>query len=73
MDQKGNGKNMRWNNNFDMKKNVNGKNITVGMQNFDDMTILIKEENGRVIKCPMAFDNNGDCYFMYDSKECYLW
>lgn len=37
-----------------------------------DMTILIKEENGRVIKCPTTFDSNGDCYFMYDSKECYL-
>lgn len=39
--RKVNGESMKWNNNFDMKKNVNGKNITVGMQNFDDMTILI--------------------------------
>lgn len=63
---------MEWNNNFNMKKNVNGKNITVGMQNFDDMTISIKEENGEIIKCPMSFDYNGDCYFIYDSKEYYL-
>ena len=63
---------MKWNNNFNMKKNVNGKNITVGMQNFDDMNILIKEENGKVIKYPMNFDRNGDCYFVYNSKECYL-
>ena len=63
---------MRWNNNFDMKKNVNGKNIMVGMQNFDDMTILIKEESGEIIKCPMTFDNDGECYFIYNSKKCYL-
>lgn len=63
---------MNWNDNFNMKKNVNGKNITVGIQNFDDMTILIKEENEKIIKCPMAFDSNGDCYFVYNSRECYL-
>lgn len=63
---------MNWNDNFTMKKNINGKYITIGQQNFDDMTILIKEENGKIIKCPMAFDSNGDCYFIYDSKECYL-
>lgn len=63
---------MKWNDNFDMKKNVDGHIITVGQQNFNDMTILIKEENGKVIKCPMAFDNDGECYFIYNSKECYL-
>lgn len=63
---------MKWNNNFNMKKNVNGKHITVGQQNLDDMTILVKEENGNIISCPMAFDNNRDCYFVYDSKKCYL-
>ena len=63
---------MKWNNNFNMKKNVNGKNITVGMQNFDDMTILVKEETGKIIKRPMSFDYNGNCYFIYDSKEYYL-
>ena len=51
---------MNWNNAFAMKKNINGKIVTVGQQDFDNMTIMIKEENGNVISCPMDFDNDGD-------------
>lgn len=61
-----------WNDNFTMKKNINGKTITVGQQNFDDMTILIKEKNENVISCPMRFDSKGDCYFIYDSTKVYI-
>jgi len=61
-----------WNDNFTMKKNINGKSITIGQQNFDNMTILIKEKNENVISCPMGFDNNGDCYFIYDSTKVYI-
>lgn len=39
---------MNWNNAFAMKKNINGKIVTVGQQDFDNMTIMIKEENGNV-------------------------
>lgn len=59
---------MKWNNNFNMKKNVNGKNITVGMQNFDDMTILVKEETGKMetrFHCPYA-----DTYTGYEDEMC---
>lgn len=61
-----------WNDNFTMKRNINGKIITVGQQDFDNMTILIKEENGNVISCLMGFDNAGDCYFIYDSTQVYI-
>ena len=40
---------MEWNNNFDTKTTVKGKTITVGQQNFEDSTILVKEENGLII------------------------
>ena len=63
---------MNWNNAFAMKKNINGKIVTVGQQDFDNMTIMIKEENGNVISCPMDFDNDGDCYFIYDSTQVYI-
>ncbi|MFR3158451.1 MAG: hypothetical protein ACLTOK_09255 [Anaerobutyricum soehngenii] len=60
------------NDNFTMKKKINGKSITIGQQNFDNMTILIKEKNENVISCPMGFDNNDDCYFIYDSTKVYI-
>lgn len=62
-----------WNNNFDnAKTKINGKIITVGEQNFDDNTILVKEENGNLISCPMSINNQGDIYFLYDNTEIYL-
>lgn len=62
-----------WNNNFDnAKTKVNGKTITVGEQDFDDNTILIKEEDGNLISCPMLIDDQGDIYFLYDNEEIYL-
>ena len=44
-----------WNDNFTMKKNINGKSITIGQQNFDNMTILIKEKNENVIRIDSRF------------------
>ena len=64
-----------WNNNFNEKRVVNGKNITIGQQNFDNGTIMIKEDDGNIVDCPMNFDDNGDCYFIYDLNrryKCYL-
>lgn len=63
---------MEWNNNFDTKTTVKGKTITVGQQNFEDNTILIKEENGNIVSCPMGMDKQGDIYFLYDNTEVYL-
>lgn len=40
-----------WNNNFNEKRVVNGKNITIGQQNFDNGTIMIKEDEwSKVLK-----------------------
>ena len=61
-----------WNNNFDTKTKVNGMVITVGQQSFEDSTILIKEEDGNIISCPMGIDEEGDIYFIYDNEEVYL-
>lgn len=63
---------MTWNDNFDTKTKVNGKTITVGEQNFDDNTILVKEEDGNIISCPMYIDKQGDIYFRYDNTEIWL-
>lgn len=61
-----------WNNDFNEKRAVNGKNITIGQQNFENGTIMIKEDNGNIVDCPMDFDDNGDCYFIYDLNIVYL-
>lgn len=61
-----------WNDNFNKKENVNGKTITVGQQDFEESTILIKEENGNIISCPMGIDEEGDIYFIYDNVKVYL-
>ena len=45
-----------WNDNFDRQTTINGKRITVGEQSFEDSTILIKEEDGTVLECPMGMD-----------------
>ena len=50
----------------------NGKIITVGEQNFETSTIMIKEENGNIISCPMFIDEHGDIYFVYDNTEVFL-
>lgn len=63
---------MKWNDDFEMTTSVNGKKIIVGQQNFADNTILIKEENGNVIDCPMYMDERDDLFFVYDNTEVYL-
>ena len=63
---------MIWNNNFDTKTEVNGKTIIVGEHNFENNTILVKEENGNIISCPMFIDELGDIYFRYDNVEIWL-
>lgn len=52
-----------WNNDFNEKRTVNSKNITIGQQNFDNSTIMIKEDNGNIVDCPMDFDDNGGLLF----------
>lgn len=61
-----------WNDNFNAKTNVNGKIITVGQQDFDDNTILVREESRNIISCPMFIDEEGDIYFIYDNVKVYL-
>lgn len=63
---------MEWNENFNANIKVNGKVIIVGRQDFDHSTILVKEENGNIIGCPMGIDGLGDIYFVYDNAEIYL-
>lgn len=63
---------MEWNENFNANIKVNGKVIIVGRQDFDHSTILVKEENGNIIGCPMEIDGLGDIYFVYDNAEIYL-
>lgn len=63
---------MIWNNNFDTKTEVNGKTIIVGEQNFENNTILVKEENENIISCPMFIDELGDIYFRYDNVKIWL-
>lgn len=65
-------KRMKWNDNFETETSINGKIITVGQQNFVGNTILIKEENGNVITCPMYMDERDDLFFVYDNTEVYL-
>ena len=62
-----------WNNNFNTgKTKVNEKVITVGQQDFDDNTVLIKEQDGNVITCPIGTDKNGDVYFICDNTVLYF-
>ena len=61
-----------WNDIFGRKTKVNGKVITVGQQDFDDSSILVKEENGNIISCPMGIDGQGDIHFLYDNILIYL-
>lgn len=54
-----------WNDIFGRKTKVNGKVITVGQQDFDDSSILVKEENGNIISCPMGIDGQGGTSIFY--------
>lgn len=58
-----------WNNDFNEKRAVNG---ILDNKNFENGTIMIKEDNGNIVDCPMNFDDNGDCYFIYDLNIVYL-
>lgn len=60
-----------WNGNFDTRTKVNGKVIIIGQQDFNDSTILLKED-GNIISCLMGIDEQGDIYFIYDNEEIYL-
>lgn len=63
---------MKWNNNFSTKTKVNGREIVVGAQNFEDNTILVKEDNGNIVSCPMGIDDLGDIFFVYDNASVWL-
>ena len=59
---------LEWNDNFTNKRWIGDTSIIVGEQNFDDNSIMIKEENGNVISCPMYIDNTGDIFFIYNDN-----
>lgn len=61
-----------WNNDFDMERNINGKNIIVGQQDFENGTIMVKDENRKILCCPMFSDNEGNIYFIYDGVGVYI-
>lgn len=61
-----------WNNNFDMKRKVNGKTITIGEQDFMNGTIMVKEEDGNIINLPMLSDEDGNFYFTYNNMGVYV-
>ena len=63
---------LEWNDNFINKRIIGDTSITVGEQNFEDGSIMIKEENGDVISCPMGIDNNGDIFFIYNDIGVYI-
>ena len=60
-----------WGEGFNKKRNVNGKDIIIGQQNFIAETILIKYDN-KIIECPMYSDKNGDIYFIYNDTGVYI-
>ena len=61
-----------WNDNLSMKRDVNGKIINIGQQNFTDKTVSVKEGNGNIIKCPMLMDEKGNIYFIYNQMGVYI-
>lgn len=61
-----------WDENFSQKRNVNGKIITIGQQDFENSTIEIMEENGKIIDCPMGIDRDGDIFFLYEDVAVYV-
>lgn len=63
---------MKWNDDFSNKRLVNGKRIIIGQQDFESMTILVKEENENIIRCPMDLDDDGEIYFFYDNTKVYV-
>lgn len=62
----------KWNDNFNNKRMVNGKIITIGEQDFIDNSIKVKEKNGNIICCPMLFDEEGNIYFIYNGMGVYV-
>lgn len=61
-----------WNHIFDTKREVNGKIITIGVQDFTDWTVMVKDENEKVITCPMLSDEEGNYYFIYNNMGVYI-
>lgn len=62
----------KWNNLFDTKREVNGKTITIGVQNFTDWTVMVKDENDKIFAFPMLSDEKGNYYFIYDNMGIYI-
>ena len=62
---------MKWNDNLSTKRKVNGKTISIGQQNFDNNTIAIKNEYGKILNLPMYSDEDG-IYFVYCKTKIYL-
>lgn len=61
-----------WDNNFDQKRNIEGKNILIGRQDFENATVMIKEESGNIVDCPMLLDEKGNIYFIYNGMGVYI-
>lgn len=60
-----------WNENLSTKRKVNDKTILIGQQNFNDNTISIKDEYGKILNLPMYSDEDG-IYFIYHKTMIYL-
>ena len=64
---------MEWNENFTETRFIDNNKIIIGPQNFENGTILIKEEkSGEVIECSMCSDVNNDLYFIYYNHGVYI-
>lgn len=61
-----------WNDNFDIKKKVHEKTITIGEQDIINGTIMVKEEDENIINLPILSDENGDFYFIYNNMGVYV-
>lgn len=63
---------VEWNNIFNMDRVVNGKHIIVGKQDIETASVLIKNDNGNIIHCPMHQNEDGEIYFIYDNTRVYI-
>lgn len=53
-------------------RKVNGKTISIGQQDFDNGTVMIKNEYGNIINRNMYSDEDGNIYFIYHKMMVYL-
>lgn len=63
---------IKWNDNFDMERHVNGEKIIVGQQDFENGTILVKDSKEDIKNWPMGIDDKGDIFFIYKGIKMYV-